>query len=288
MGGRGSRSNLPNMQLRQPAMQPQPAVPQQPLPPDDDDTQAQPLQQNQPTVDSNGFSDTDNAAYHDLYNGRQYYQQQNLDVDARTALKDYLDPNTVGGSLYNASQNMNWAISQGTPLTPQQQFMRDAIVDSMHNLGYNLNLTRYDHGPALDTILQQVGVQGGHQGLSISQLKNVLVGQTYTDNRILSTSYNNFKNASDPSTFTSREIKITYQAKASTQAMMPGIGSISLRGSGMRRGDDLGEMLLAPTGTNGGHNNYKIVDVRYTGNSARAKGTQSYHLKQIEIVVEVD
>lgn len=257
MGGRGSSSGLA-------AKNQQPPAP--------------PMPKLQPDVDPNGFSDTDNSPFHDLYNGRNYYNQQNLDIDTRTALQDYLDPNTVGSSLYNFSQNMNHAVATGQKLNAQQQFAWDSITGAMHNLGYNVNLTRYDHGDFLDNQLATAGFSHGHAGLSVSQLKAALVGQTYTDPRILSTSYNNFKNATNADTFTSREVKITYRAKASTQALMPGDGP----------GGRFGEILLGPSGTKG-HNTYKIVDVKTTGQKARPKGgsTSNRTLTQIEVVVEV-
>ena len=257
MGGRGSSSGLA-------AKNQQPPAP--------------PMPKLQPDVDPNGFSDTDNSPFHDLYNGRNYYNQQNLDIDTRTALQDYLDPNTVGSSLYNFSQNMNHAVATGQKLNAQQQFAWDSITGAMHNLGYNVNLTRYDHGDFLDNQLATAGFSHGHAGLSVSQLKSALVGQTYTDPRILSTSYNNFKNATNADTFTSREVKITYRAKASTQALMPGDGP----------GGRFGEILLGPSGTKG-HNTYKIVDVKTTGQKARPKGgsTSNRTLTQIEVVVEV-
>ena len=257
MGGRGSSSGLA-------AKNQQPPAP--------------PMPKLQPDVDPNGFSDTDNSPFHDLYNGRNYYNQQNLDIDTRTALQDYLDPNTVGSSLYNFSQNMNHAVATGQKLSAQQQFAWDSITGAMHNLGYNINLTRYDHGDFLDNQLATAGFTHGHAGLSVSQLKAALVGQTYTDPRILSTTYNNFKNATNADTFTSREVKITYRAKASTQALMPGDGP----------GGRLGEILLGPSGTKG-HNTYKIVDVKTTGQKARPKGgsTSNRTLTQIEVVVEV-
>ena len=257
MGGRGSSSGLA-------AKNQQPPAP--------------PMPKLQPDVDPNGFSDTDNSPFHDLYNGRNYYNQQNLDIDTRTALQDYLDPNTVGSSLYNFSQNMNHAVATGQKLSAQQQFAWDSITGAMHNLGYNVNLTRYDHGDFLDARLSGAGVAGGHSGLSVSQLKAALVGQTYTDARILSTSYNNFKNAVSPDTFTTREVKIVYRAKASTQALMPGRGP----------GGDFGEILLGPSGN--GHNSYRIVDVKASGSKARPKGgsTSYLPLQQIEVIVEVD
>lgn len=260
MGGRGSSSNM-QRRLGSPLQPPQ----QQPQP--------------QPQADANGFSDTDNSPYHDLYNGKSYYSQQNLDIDARTALQDYLDPNTTPGSLYNFSQNMNHAVATGgvQSLDPQQRYAWDSINDAMHNLGYNVNLTRYDHGDFLDGRLSQMGITGGHSGMTVAQMKQALVGQTYTDSRILSTSYNNFKNASDPSTFTTREVKITYKAPAGTQALMPGNGP----------GGRLGEMLVAPSSSSG--NRYRIVDVKSNGAKARPKGgsKSNLSLQQIEVVVEI-
>lgn len=290
MGGRGGSSgltarNTPKAQTIPLQAQPQP----QPQPLQQQPPQPQPQQPANPQpVDSQGFSSTDTQDFHDLRGGRAYYQKQQFDIDAQTALPDYLDPNTVPGSLYNASQNMNYAAAHGQ-MDAQQQYMYDSIKGAMHNLGENLNLTRYDHGGALDQMIQDITGQNiSHTGLSISALKQMLVGGTYSDNRILSTSYNDFRNSQNPQTFTTREIKLTYRAKASTQALMPGIGSIPMRGSGMSRGDNFGEMLLGPTGN--GHNMYKVVDVRYSGNNARAKGgsTSRLNLKQIEIVVEVE
>lgn len=228
--------------------------------------------------DKNGFADYDAADYHQLYNGKGYYQQQKLSAAAKQELGKYLDPHTEPGSLYNFSQNMNMAAATGTlNQRPKYQKAFNTIVGSMHNLGYNVNLTRYDHGEFLDRALTSAGVQGGHRGMSVAQMKQALVGTTYSDSRILSTSYNDFKNASNHQTFTTREVKITYRAKASTQALMPGDGP----------GGRFGEMLLAPT--SGSQNQYRIVDVKPTGQKARAKGMPIYsmNLNQIEVVVEV-
>lgn len=229
--------------------------------------------------DKLGYADHDDADYHQLYNGRQYYQQQNLSSTTKKHLSNYLEPDEEPGSLYNFSQNMNQAIADGSINSkPRYKQAYDDIVNNMHNLGYNLELTRYDHGGFLDDQLKAAGISGGHQNMSISQLKNALVGHSYGDKRILSTSYNNFSKATDASTFTTREVKITYRAKASTQALMPGKGP----------GGDFGEMLLAPTNANG--NKYKIVDVKSTGQKARPKGGYKGYLplNQIEVIVEVE
>lgn len=288
MGGRGSKSRIQPQPIQMPRMQMQ-AQPPQPQPPQQPPQQP-PIQQTPPQPQAaalnQNFPDTDNSPFHNLLGGRNYYQSQLLDIDATTALTDYLDPNTTPGSLYNFSQNMNYAVANGQALTPQQQYAWDSITGAMHNLGQNLTLTRYDHGSALDDIMAQAGIPHAHGNFTVAQLKQALVGKTFTDKRILSTSFNDFKNASDPSTFTTREIKFTYHAKASTQALMPGISQIGMYGRG--KGDDFGEMLLAPSG--GGHNGYRIVDIKYTGAGARPpRGSKSnLSLRQIEIVVETD
>lgn len=229
-------------------------------------------------VDANGFADYDSADYHQLHSGKKYFAQQNLDANAKQAVAKYVDPNTEPGTLYSFSQNMNYAAANGTlARDPKHKAVFDTLVKNMHNLGYNVNLTRYDHGEFLDNQLAAAGVTGSRRNMSVAQLKQALVGRTYGENRILSTSYNEFKNAANHSSFTSREVKITYKAKASTQALMPGDGA----------GGKFGEMLLAPT--SGKSNAYKIVDVKLSGNKARAKGMPTSYrtLDQIEVIVEV-
>lgn len=229
-------------------------------------------------VDANGFRDYDDADFHQLYNGSGYYRQQNLSAAVKKHLTSYLNPNTEPGSLYNFSQNMNYAAATGT-ISRNQRYKTafDSIVGSMHNLGHNVTLTRYDHGEFLDNQLAAAGIRGGHRGMSVAQLKSALVGRTYGDKRILSTSYNDFSQASNHQVFTTREVKISYRARAGAKALMPGDGP----------GGRFGEMLLAPT--NGKTNNYRIVDVRATGNKARGKGQprNALNLNQIEVIVEV-
>lgn len=231
------------------------------------------------------FSATDTGAFRTMSNSEEsaYYTKQNLTAAQQAAFDDYTNPNTERGSLYNFSQNMNYNYANGLPMTPRQQAVFNEINGAMHNLGYNATLTRYDHADTINQILQQAGVRGNAANMSPRALKNALVGVSYKDNRILSTSVNDFKNSSDPSVFRTRQFKITYQAKAGTQAVMPGVGKTPMRGSGKSKGDDFGEMLL------GLNNNYSIKDVKYSGARARGKGGSRWNLnkKQIEIVVEV-
>lgn len=223
------------------------------------------------------FSDTDTQGYHNLYGGRQYFLNQNLTIDQQLAVMNYLSPDTESGSLYSMSQNLNYALANGRPLTANQQFVYNNMMGSMHNLGYNLNLTRYDHDAMVNGLLSNAGLKKGYNNYSEAQLKQALVGTTFGENKFISTSYNDFKHApaSSKNVFDSRAVKISYQAKASTQAMMPGNGA----------GGSLGEIVLAPSN---GRQNMRIVDVRFTGKTARRQGTQSYNMPQVELVVEVD
>lgn len=232
----------------------------------------------QKNYDKLGFADQDDADYHQLYNGRQYYAQQKLTTAQQKAVKNYLEATPEPGSLYSHSQNMNYMMANGQTLTGKYKTTHDGLMSSMHNLGYNVELTRYDHDNMVNSMLGAVGAKGTVSSMSIGQIKKALVGTTMNEDKFLSVSYNDFKNAppGSASTFTTRMVKVTYKAKASTQAMMPGNGP----------GGNLGELILAPT--NGKSNpGGKIVDVKYSGARARRKGTQMLNQQQIEIVVEI-
>ena len=239
------------------------------------------------TANNAAFSATDNAPFHDLYNGQQYFQRQNLTADQINATIQYLRSDTEPGTLYSMSQNMNYLMTQnaakGLPITTgmnaNQLYTYRHMMGSMHNLGYNVNLTRYDHGDFVNTLLAKAGVRGNFSGMSESQLSRVLVGKTYGEEKLISTSYNNFKNAppNTKSTFINRAVRIEYRAKASTQAMMPGNGP----------GGRIGEIVVAPSG---GRENYRIVGVRYDNSvNVRQKGTAWLsNQKQLVLTVEVD
>lgn len=236
----------------------------------------------QPTVqmaqqaNARTFDATDSRPYHDLKGGRNYFQSQNLTIDQQIATVNYLSDTPERGSLYSMSQNLNHQLATGGALNANQQYVYNNLMGSMHNLGENLNLTRYDHGAFVDSLLKQNGVKGNMNNMSVSQLKQALVGTRYGENKLVSTSTNDFINApaSSKRVFDTRAVKISYKANADVQAMMPGNGP----------GGALGEMIMAPSGS---AKNYKIVDVRSTGKMARQQRSQTYNIPQIELVVEV-
>lgn len=217
------------------------------------------------------FKDTDNSPYHDLYNGRQYYQDQTFGIDTRMAIQDYLqnDPDPRNGT-YSPSQILNYKMRQNAinpnsmPLDANEQFMVDSLMDGMHNMGYNVNLTRYTR---VD-YMQNLGV-GNFNNMTESQLKSALIGVSYKDPAFGSYSYNDFKNAPPNNVFTDKAVRIVRRTKASTQVLMPGNGP----------GGALGEIVTAPN--QGVH----IVDVRFTGKRGRSGGNW---YKQVEIIVEDD
>ena len=229
------------------------------------------------TLDARGFADQDDAGYHQLYNGKQYYAQQKLTPKEQAAAQSYLQANPEPWSLYSHSQNMNWALiqSKGDPnsLAPSYRKTYDGMMSAMHNLGYNVTLTRYDHAGMINALLQRIGAGNDYEKMTQAALSKALVGQSLTENKFLSTSYNDFATApsSTKSVFDSRAIKINYNASAKTQAMMPGTGP----------GGDLREIVLAPGQTS------KITAVRLTGQMVRRKGTQIYDQPRIEIDIEL-
>lgn len=217
------------------------------------------------------FKDTDDADYHQLYNGRQYYANQSLSIDQRVATMNYLSDQPAQGSLYSMSQNMNYKLSNGQKLNANEQYTYNNLQSAMHNLGYNLTLSRYDHEGAINSLLSANGVKGSYDAFSEAQLKSLLVGTQFQTKSLLSTSYNDFsKSNSNP--FTSRAVKIVYNAKAKTQAMMPGNGP----------GGNLGEIILS------NKNTFKVTDVKFDGRQARHKGTQSYTAKAVTLYIDVE
>lgn len=225
-----------------------------------------------------GFADQDDADYHQLYNGRGYYQQQKITPTQQKAVDNYLEDYAEFGSLYSHSQNMNYMMATGQTLTGKYKQTHDGMMSVMHNIGYNVTLTRYDHADMINGILKSIGAGSNYENMSQSSLTKALVGKKVNESKFLSTSYNDFKNApqSTKGIFNSRAVKINYKVKADVQAMMPGKGN----------GGDFGEIVLAPT--NGTSNRGgTITAVRMTGQMVRRKGTQMYNQPRIEIDIEI-
>lgn len=255
--------------------------------------------QGPPEKDEKGFAAFDPAEHHDLYAGAAYYQQQQLTAAEKGAMTFYTDPDPEpayaapsADGLHSPSQDLNWALSQGIPLSAKQQEMHDALMGAMHNTGHNINLTRYDHADFVNDILKQAGVHTDATKMSVAALKKALVGQVYGENKFVSGSYNDFANAPgagskwDKATFKERFVKITYKVDANVQSVMPGNSPKKDPLSGLS--NKLGEQIMAPSKP--GKPNYEVMDVKLTGAKAHPKGSSkgaNMHLNQIEIVVHV-
>lgn len=232
----------------------------------------------QKKYDRLGFADHDDADFHQLHSGAKYYQQQKLTATQQKATKNYLEAHAEPGSLYSHSQNMNYKMATGQQLTGKYKQTHDGLMSAMHNVGYNVNLTRYDHPDMVNSLLKSAGAGTNYEKMSVSSIKQALVGKTVSENKFISCTYNDFKTAPAASqqVFSSRAVKINYKVKADVQGMMPGNGP----------GGNLGEIILAPA--NGTANRAgKIVDVRLTGQMVRRKGTQMYNQPRIEIDIEI-
>lgn len=241
---------------------------------------AQPPAPPKPTknFDSKGFADQDDADFHQLYNRKNYFQQQQLTAAQKKAADDYVNPNTEPGSLYNVAQNVNWAMVNGNRLSPKHQQVHDNMMSAMHNVGYNINLTRYDHDDMINSVLQNLGAGSDYTKMSQNQLKKALVGQSFGENKFVSGSVNDLKTAPSnvQSLFQNRAVKVNYQVPAKTKGLLMPIGS----------GGDQGEMVLAPT--NGTANKIpKIVDVKFTGKRVYRNKTGRYY-PQVEIDIGWD
>ena len=237
--------------------------------------------------DERGFRATDDADFHDLYNGREYYERQQLTDTERRAAESYIESETETGSLYSHSQNLNWLMMQNaakglpvtTGMTAKQLETYNGMMSAMHNLGYNVNLTRYDHDNFINDLLTKAGVRyPDYTRMTADQLRTTLVGTRYGEERLITTSYNNFKNAPEETkrVFMNRAVRIEYRAKAGTKAMMPGNGP----------GGRIGEIVMAPSG---GRENFRVLDVRYDDSvHVRKKGMRGLSSqRQLVIVVEV-
>lgn len=229
------------------------------------------------------FSATDDSDFHQLYNGKQYYIDQNFDIDTQMAIMDYLNPDHMGGSLYSISQSINYKMETGQALNTAEQAIVDDMLRGMHNIGYNTTLTRYGRVDYMDRFAQLLNnnnINSRNFGnMTEAQLKKILVGTEFTENKLVSTSYNNFSKAPNGGApFTDKAIKFNYKAPANAQALMPGDASIRDPRTGRYVRNQLGEMILAPG------QNYRITDVRFTGRTGRS-GASSY--RQVEFDIEI-
>lgn len=261
MGGRGTSSGLTGGsaapdQTQAPVTQPAPQ--QQPQP------QPQPQQQ-QPTPKPTTYGRLPMSE-------TAYMAQQHFTAATQAAVNQYLIPYATAGSLYSPSQQINHALRQGAALTAAQKRMMAGLdagmrLDAgMHDLGHDLNMTRYDRIGYMSRLL------GGrdYTRMTENQLKAALVGKSYVDKAYVSVSHDRFRNAPGGNSFTDKAVEIRVHAKASTKALMPGDGA----------GGKFGEIILGRGQT------FKIVDVKMPAGQRGRSGANYY--QKVVVTVEVE
>lgn len=209
---------------------------------------------------------------------RQYYQQQTFGIDTQIAIQDYLYDQPTDGS-WSPSQNMNYKMKYGkeSDMTPQEVFMRDAMLDGMHNLGYQMDLEHYGRISFITNfgkLAQQLGrttnaiTANNYGNMSESDLQKAFNGMDFNYSAFMSTSANHFSHAPGANPFQDKAVKLNIKAPAHAQALMPGNGP----------GGALGEVVLAP------NQNFRITNVRFTGKTGRS-GSSTY--KAVEFDIEL-
>lgn len=223
------------------------------------DPQIVPTAQQAQNVNNITFSDTDDQDFHELKTGgRNYYTSQTFGIDTKLAIQDYLHDQPVAGSMYSPSQELNNSMEKGKPLTANQQFMAQALLDGSHNLGQNLTLTHYGRVSLIDNFARNAGLSIGSRNygsLTDADLQQ-FVGSTHSLQKFLSTSYNDFRHAPSNNPFTDKAVKLNIKAPAHTQGFMPGNGP----------GGQLGELVLAPA-TTANPQNFTITGARFRRDS---------------------
>lgn len=244
MGGRGTSSGLTGGSAA-PNQTPAPV------------TQPAPQQQPAPKPTTYGRLPMSEAAY---------MAQQHFTAATQAAVNQYLIPYATAGSLYSPSQQINHALRQGTALTAAQKRMMAGLDAGMHDLGHDLNMTRYDRIGYMERLL------GGrdYTRMTENQLKAALVGKSYVDKAYVSVSHDRFRNAPGGNSFTDKAVEIRVHAKASTKALMPGDGA----------GGKFGEIILDRGQT------FKIVDVKMPAGQRGRSGANYY--QKVVVTVEVE
>ena len=226
------------------------------------------------------FSDTDPNPFHELTGGgRNYYLSQAFNIDTQLAVQDYLHDKPVAGSMYSPSQELNNSMEKGTPLTANQQYMAQSLLEGSHNLGQNLTLTHYGRVSLIDNFAKNAGLsinRNNYGNLKDSDLQQ-FVGSTHSLQKFLSTSYNDFRHAPANNPFTDKAVKLNIKAPAKTQGFMPGNGP----------GGQLGELVLAPA-TVENPQNFRITGARFRKDSngrvmMKRSGSQSYPAIEFDI-----
>lgn len=213
----------------------------------------------------------------------QEQAESGFDAATRKSVSKYISNTDFDGMGHSMSQTANYIINNGGDLQSmsrteinskyglvlsQTQYAAlqkmDANIDAaMHPIGQSVTLQRGAHAGEL---LRNFGITD-YASMSEAELKQKLVGATFKNKAVMSTSYDVIKNpflGSGPASG-GREVVYTIKAGANTKVVF---GATSQ------------SELIIGKGTN-----WRVADVRYTGKQALPKSTMKY-TPQVEIVIE--
>lgn len=217
-----------------------------------------------------GFSDPVDGVYVDLndtYNDWLYGGHASLYKSGlNDVMKQYISQ-TDAGQGYSMSQWLNFKLNNNMPLNANEKYMIKQINAKAYALGQNANLFRADH----DDELKRLGIKDYTQ-MSGAQLKKALVGKTYTNKQVLSTSYDKntnpfYHNATKSNSGVSggREIYYNYKVKSNVRVV---------------QGDrSQTEVAIAPNA------NFRITDVRYDNSTATPRNSSSKRRLIVDVEV---
>ena len=203
------------------------------------------------TVSFVSFTDTDAQDLREEEDSR--YSPSVLD-----AIKQYISKATdaAGSSM---AQNLNHKLEHGLPLNANEKYMVKYMTQGMHDVGKDIMLYRGAH----EDLLQRLGVKN-YQNYTESQLKQMLVGSTFTSKSFTSASYDKSKNPfyTGPASG-GREVEIIIKTPSSAK-MVFGARSQA-------------EVILG-IGTN-----YRVTDISYTGRVATPRNSGVKKVVQLEL-----
>ena len=215
----------------------------------------------------------------------QLRQQQDSMYDANTtaAVKMYISNTDFDNDGHSLSQTMNYLLENGVDLNTanlqainqqfglhlnagdlaSMQYTNNYMAKAMHSLGQDVQLKRGAH----DDLLRNTFGINDYSTMSVQQLKAALVGKAFQNTSYWSSSYDTSKNpflGSGSGVSGGREVVYNINTGSNTKMLF-----------GAQK---QAEMILNK-GTN-----FRITDVRYTGNTATPRGRGAK--PQIEIDIE--
>lgn len=179
--------------------------------------------------------------------------------DVKDAIKLYISK-TTDSQGYSYSQNLNYKLENNMTMNATEKFIDKYMQQGMHPIGNDVVLTRACH----DDFLKDLGIKD-YSKMTETQLKQALIGGTYTTKSYDSFSYDDNKNPflTGPQSG-GREVII----KAKTSAKTPVVFGAKSQSE-----------IIVHKGTD-----RKITNVYFSGKTATPRGRGS----KPQIIVEVE